>query len=296
MMGYSKRIEEIRSRLPVKEIRFTSVQPRAGSVRVPDGPGVLRGYGAIWNEWSEDLGGFRERIAPGAFAKSLRENPDILICYNHDPSKLIGRTSAGTASVVEDSVGFLVSANPVDTAIAGDVIELIKTKHVRGMSFAFSTVDDFWWENDGETFRELRELRLYEVGPVTVPAYPATLITANGGRAVQQPTEQPIPGPTPTRERVTTPTPLRDGIRQYREKWKQLDAIRLGRPEPGSEEDLELEIEVIEECAIEAFENGDADRGRELMRRHRDVKNTLYCVQNKGKRDMELLRWPPRSN
>lgn len=205
-MKYCSHIEEIRSRLPEREIRFVNVQPRVGSVRIPDGPGVLRGYGALFGEWSDDLGGFRERIAKGAFTKSLRENPDILIAFNHNPSQLIGRTSAGTATVVEDSVGLLVSVTPVDTALASDVTELVKTQHVRGMSFAFSTVDDHWWEKDGEVFRELRELKLYEVGPVTSPAYPATMIYANGGR-----------------QKAASPHPHRDRLR------KRLDGLKLDR-------------------------------------------------------------------
>ena len=73
-----------------------------------DGRPILTGYAAVFNSDSEDFGGWKERIAPGAFARDLADNKDIRALINHDTSRVIGRSSAGTLSLEETDTGLFV--------------------------------------------------------------------------------------------------------------------------------------------------------------------------------------------
>ena len=139
-----------------------------------DGP-IIHGYGAVFDTPSLDLGGWRERIMPGAFKKTLRENKDVLSFFNHDPNQVIGRTSAGTLTVSEDFHGLAYQVKPPDTQWANDLLVSMRRGDVRGSSFMFDVINGKEWvkADDGVDERIVREVRLYEVGPVTMPAYPA---------------------------------------------------------------------------------------------------------------------------
>jgi hypothetical protein len=144
-----------------------------------DGRAAIIGYAAVYNRLSLDLGGFREEILPGAFDKILnrqRGKSDVVALFNHDSNIVLGRTSSGTLELSSDEKGLrYVVTPPVSRA---DVMELIQRRDVRGSSFAF-TVDKsgegFRQGEDGKAVRQIREVSgLYDVGPVLVPAYPAT--------------------------------------------------------------------------------------------------------------------------
>ena len=144
-----------------------------------DGRASIIGYAAVYNRLSLDLGGFREEILPGAFDKILtrqRGKQDVVALFNHDSNIVLGRTSSGTLELSSDEKGLrYVVTPPVSRA---DVMELISRRDVRGSSFAF-TVDKsgegFRQGEDGNAVRQIREVSgLYDVGPVLVPAYPAT--------------------------------------------------------------------------------------------------------------------------
>ena len=79
-----------------------------------DEPAKLVGHAALFNNVSPDLGGFRERIKPGAFTDSLA-NDDIRALFNHDPNWLLGRSSAGTLRLSLDSVGLRYEIDPPET-------------------------------------------------------------------------------------------------------------------------------------------------------------------------------------
>jgi len=157
-----------------------------------DAPPVLTGYAAMFDELSEDLGGFRERIAPGAFAKAL--GGDVRALFNHDGNLILGRTKAKTLRLNEDQRGLRVEIMPPDTSAARDLMTSIERGDVDQMSFGFSTLKDSWDDVDGEIVRTLIEVRLYDVSPVTFPAYPQTEIALRSMQAWQAETAgDPVP-------------------------------------------------------------------------------------------------------
>lgn len=138
-----------------------------------DGP-VIEGYAAVFDEWSEDLSGFRERIRPGAFSKTIGE-ADVRGLWQHDPNYVLGRNKAGTLELVEDDRGLRYRITPPDTQWARDALITMRRGDVNQSSFAFETVREEWGEaEDGFITRELIEVKLYDVSPVTYPAYPQT--------------------------------------------------------------------------------------------------------------------------
>jgi HK97 family phage prohead protease len=108
-------------------------------------PGEVVGYSSVYNSLSENLNGFRERVAPTAFLKSLRENADVRCLINHDPSLIIGRTTNRTLRLSSDSTGLRMACSLPDTSYARDLYASISRGDVNSMSFAF-TVDP-----DGDT-------------------------------------------------------------------------------------------------------------------------------------------------
>lgn len=148
------------------------VEKRAYPVelRVAEDEHKIIGHAAIFNKWSEDLGGFKERIQPGAFLSAL-ESSDVRALWNHDPNIVLGRTKSGTLTLEEDSKGLKVEIVP--PSWASGYMETIKRGDVSEMSFAFVVAEggDEWEENK-RTIKEFRQI--LDVCPCTYPAYPQT--------------------------------------------------------------------------------------------------------------------------
>lgn len=142
----------------------------------------FRGYAAVFDSWSEDLGGFRERIRPGAFTKTLAEKgrskrSPIKMFLNHDWNVVLASTYGPepTLRLSEDSKGLLVDADLPDNAWGIPVRDAVQRGDISTMSFGFNTpkAGDEW--SGDRTERDLVEVKLWEVSPVTAwPAYPAT--------------------------------------------------------------------------------------------------------------------------
>ena len=154
-----------------RRITFNEFELRAGQA----GDGMsFSGYAAVFNSDSEPLP-FIERIAPGAFAKSLKSRNNIRMYMNHDSSMLLGTTRSKTVRLAEDSKGLFVDADLPDTSVGRDLSVLMQRGDVDSMSFGFTVPQGGdRWSDDG-TRRELRQIRLFEVSVVTgFPAYAAT--------------------------------------------------------------------------------------------------------------------------
>ena len=152
------------------------VEERAG------GKTVITGYAAVYDRLSLDLGGFREKILPGAFDKVLarqRGKQDVVAVFNHDNNIVLGRTSSGTLELSSDAKGLRYEVTP--PATRADIVELIARRDVRGSSFAFTvgTGGDAWSSDDKGSIRSVREVSgLFDVGPVVNPAYPDSSVQA----------------------------------------------------------------------------------------------------------------------
>ena len=154
------------------ELRYTVRELRAD----PAGEGRrVVGYAAIYNSLSEDLGGFIERIRPGAFARTLR-SADVRALMNHDRNYVIGRNKAGTLELVDDEVGLRIAADAPDTQWARDMLTSIRRGDIDQMSFTFRAIRDEWTQVEDQLVRTLIDVDLYDVSVVTFPAYPQTSV------------------------------------------------------------------------------------------------------------------------
>lgn len=143
---------------------------------------IIRGHGSVFNSLSEDLGGFREIIHPGAFDAALAKS-DVRCLFNHDPSLVLGRSASGTLKLSLDETGLAYECSLPDTTLGRDLAVSIDRGDVSQSSFAF-TLD--WDDESGEKWEyvyedeqrgwilHIRQVEeLFDVSPVTYPAYQA---------------------------------------------------------------------------------------------------------------------------
>ena len=164
-------LSSMEEQVETRRVTFNEFELRADKT----GDGMsFTGYAAVFNSDSEPLP-FIERIAPGAFNKSLKSRNNIRMYMNHDSSMLLATTRAKTLRLSEDSKGLLVDASLPDTTVGRDLSVLMQRKDVDSMSFGFTVPSGGdKWSDDGQ-YRELRQIKLYEVSVVTgFPAYSAT--------------------------------------------------------------------------------------------------------------------------
>lgn len=138
--------------------------------------GVVVGYASVFDKPSQPLGwdGFIEYVAPGAFTKSIQES-DVRALWNHDANIVLGRNRAGTLALVEDHAGLKYTIDvDLGNTQSRDVYRMIKRGDVSQSSFGFEVLKEEWVfpEDDAEPIvRILKEARLWDVSPVTFPAY-----------------------------------------------------------------------------------------------------------------------------
>ena len=148
-----------------------------------DGAKMITGYAAVF--YKPDDPGTRfmlwrdleERIMPGAFDRALKEC-DPLALFNHDASRVLGRMSSGTLRLSVDACGLRYDITPPDTATAAEVTALVERGDIRGSSFAFipRTTKNSQEVRNGSPYyiSAVEDCDLYDVGPVTFPAYSGT--------------------------------------------------------------------------------------------------------------------------
>lgn len=140
----------------------------------PNGGKMFVGYAFRYGVLSQNLGGFVERIAPGAGNRSMQEQ-DLRALFNHDPNQLLGRMGAGTLRVQDDGTGGAYQIDQPDTSLGRDLGVLVARGDIYGSSFTFKAVGSkgvSWSKTDnGFPMRTINAMMMRDVGPVTFPAY-----------------------------------------------------------------------------------------------------------------------------
>lgn len=164
---------------------------------------IIKGY-AVPFDSPADIGGmFTETFLPGSFTKTIAEFDQMMV-WSHDYNKPLARRLSGTLFLREDDKGLYFEARLNNTSWANDAYEAIKNKDVHKMSAGFNVInDDINWRTEGDGnnkkyFRDIREVKLWEISPVIWPAFDDTFVEARSILAAQFPqdfTPEPITEP-----------------------------------------------------------------------------------------------------
>lgn len=142
----------------------------------------LIGHAAVFNSRSVDLGGFREIIAPGAFARTISDGHPIFAVHHHNMADLLGSSRSRTLRLSEDDRGLYFELTLPDSSLGRDIHELVKRGDLASMSFSFyvnGAAGESWREtSSGEIERTLKDVILLEISTVAMPAYPASKVSA----------------------------------------------------------------------------------------------------------------------
>lgn len=142
---------------------------------------VIEGYAALFDVPSlpleaEEGMSFIETIRKGAFSRAIAERQDVRCLFNHESDWVLARTVSGTLTLEEDDRGLKFIATLPTSTRANDVYTSISRGDVSQCSFAFQVKTDAWRTQDGNFYREVVDVDLFDVGPVTFPAYTQTSV------------------------------------------------------------------------------------------------------------------------
>lgn len=160
------------------EIRHVRAVPTTFETREDGSDKHITGYFSVFNDIYEIAPGMTESVAPGAFSNTL--SGDVRALVNHDATLVLGRTSAHTLELREDSHGLWgdITVNPNDSD-AMNLYSRVQRGDVSQCSFGFEVVkQDTEVRENGDVHWTIREVKLYEVSPCTFPAYESTNISA----------------------------------------------------------------------------------------------------------------------
>lgn len=155
-----------------KELRSYQGSQQVVEYRADGDERTVSGTAVVYGQLSEDFGGWREKIAPGAF-QNLRST-DLLLLNNHDTSQVLARSSANTLTVQDTASGLQFSASLGNESFAQDVGEMIRRRSIQGCSFGFICLDDRWDNNNGQITRTVLSAELFELTLTASPAYTQT--------------------------------------------------------------------------------------------------------------------------
>lgn len=183
MKDYIKNIQDAERRFFTEPVDFEMREEGANE-------NVIQGYAAVFNSDSKDFGGWHERIAPGSFDDVL--NDDTVALFNHDSNLVLGRNKVNV-TLSQDKKGLKYRVELPDTTFAKDVRTLIKDKIIHQSSFAFTVAEQRWEHKEKEpSVRTITKIkRLYDVSPVTNPAYEDSTVGARSFQANKPKEEEP---------------------------------------------------------------------------------------------------------
>lgn len=182
----------------VKEMENRELRTIAGGMEMPE-EGRAVGYAALFNTAADIGGAFEEYIEPGAFDEA--DMSDVRALFNHDPNMLLARTASGTLRLSIDQKGLRYEFDIPDTNAGRDLRELLRRGDISQSSFGFSIAEEDWEDRRGmKSKRKIKKIkRLYDVSPVTFPAYQETSVALRSFEAWKELHKEP-----------NNETPLRD--------------------------------------------------------------------------------------
>jgi HK97 family phage prohead protease len=163
-------------------VEFAEVETNGSKVKDEN---IISGYAAVFNKDSESFGWFIERISPGAFTDVL--NDDAFALFNHSQNLVLGRNKVNV-TLSQDDVGLRYVIKLPDTNTARDIRSLIKAEIITQSSFAFTVKEERFVKGDKDkpNQRIIDKIeRLYDVSPVTVPAYKDTTVAARSFKKIE---------------------------------------------------------------------------------------------------------------
>lgn len=158
----------------MKEKRIFNIETRIDTNE--DGNDIIIGHASLYDSRSENLGGFYEFIARDAFTQPLIDKSDVRALVNHDANLILARTTSGTLKLEADEKGLRYEFNNPETSYGKDLAISMRRGDITQSSFAFTVAEDEWsTDDDGNNIRTIKKInRLYDVSPVTYPAYSET--------------------------------------------------------------------------------------------------------------------------
>ena len=159
--------------------------------RAEEGKRIIEGHAAVFDAPAE-IYGFTEVIRKGAFLDSIGRD-DVRCLLNHDANYVLGRTKSGTLKLSEDKIGLKIENDPPNTQWANDLIISMERGDIDQMSFGFTVENEKWSTKDGKEIREILKANLFDVSPVTYPAYKETDVQVALRNAPQEVREKILP-------------------------------------------------------------------------------------------------------
>lgn len=169
--------EKAERRYFAQPLKFAEVETN-GAKSVDEN--TIEGYAAVFNKDSEDFGGWVESIDPGAFTDVLQD--DAVALFNHSLNLVLGRNKVNVV-ITQDDIGLFYRVNLPGTTLANDIRALVKANIINKSSFAFTVKEERFIKGaEGQLHRRIivKIETLYDVSPVTYPAYPDTSVASRG--------------------------------------------------------------------------------------------------------------------
>jgi len=173
----------------VRTIDITNLQTREATENEPI---KISGYAAVFNSRTKICDFFDEVIAPGAFSRTLFENGDIRALFNHDWANVLGRTKSGTLMLSEDERGLKFEIELPNTTVARDLVESLKRGDINQCSFGFIPVEEEWDYSVEPALRTLKDVDLFEISIVSLPAYADTEVSLVRSKEIGEEVEKRI--------------------------------------------------------------------------------------------------------
>ncbi|MEC2916870.1 HK97 family phage prohead protease [Bacillus cereus] len=173
-----------------KETRTFDITKLSTRDATEEHPSKITGYAAVFNSKTTIGGWFDEVIEPGAFARSLSENSDIRALFNHNWDNVLGRTKSGTLRLEEDEKGLKFEIELPNTSVGRDLAESMSRGDINQCSFGFWITEENWDYSVEPALRTIKEVELYEISVVSIPAYDDTEVSLVRSKEIGKEIEQ----------------------------------------------------------------------------------------------------------